>query len=69
MDIPAVRQLHIALSRFIGVTGQAYELQRSTDLITWIVLETVLPASGGTIPLTDPAPPSVKAFYRIKATP
>ena len=49
--------------------GQAYEVQRSTDLVTWTVLKTVLPASDGTIPLLDAAPPSDKAFYRIKATP
>ena len=54
---------------FIGIVGQAYEVQRSTDLVTWTVLKTVLPASDGTIPLLDAAPPSDKAFYRIKATP
>ena len=54
---------------FIGVVGQAYEVQRSTDLVTWTVLKTVLPAPDGTIPLTDLAPPSGKAFYRIKETP
>ena len=54
---------------FIGIVGQAYEVQRSTDLTTWTVLKTVLPASDGTIPLLDAAPPSDKAFYRIKETP
>ncbi len=54
---------------FIGIVGQAYEVQRSTDLVVWTVLRTVLPAPDGTIPLTDLAPPSSKAFYRIKETP
>ena len=54
---------------FIGVVGQGYEVQRSTDLVTWTVLKTVLPAPDGTIPLLDPVPPTSKAFYRIKETP
>jgi hypothetical protein len=54
---------------FIGIVGQSYQVQRSTDLIAWTVLKTVLPAPDGTIPLTDLAPPSSKAFYRIKETP
>ena len=54
---------------FIGVVGQTYEVQRSIDLVTWTVLKTVLPAPDGAIPLTDLAPPSSKAFYRIKETP
>ena len=54
---------------FIGNIGQSYDVQRSTDLVSWTVLKTVLPAPDGTIPMTDPAPPSVKAFYRIKETP
>lgn len=54
---------------FIGIVGQTYEVQRSTDLAIWTVLKTVLPAPDGTIPLLDPAPPSTKAFYRIKETP
>ena len=54
---------------FIGVVGQAYEIQRSTDLVSWVVLKTVIPAPDCTILLTDAAPPPVKAFYRIKRTP
>lgn len=54
---------------FIGILGQSYEMQRSTDLITWSVLKTVIPAPDSTIPLLDPAPPTDKAFYRIKETP
>lgn len=54
---------------FIGIAGQGYEVQRSSDLIVWTVLKTVLPAPDGSIPLLDPVPPTNKAFYRIKGTP
>ncbi len=54
---------------FFGVSGQSYEVQRSPDLLSWTVLKTVLPAPDGTVPMTDPAPPVDKAFYRIQPVP
>lgn len=50
---------------FQGIPGQAYEIQRSTDLQTWSTVTTVIAAPDGTLPYTDTNPPSEgSAFYR-----
>jgi lysophospholipase L1-like esterase len=54
---------------FIGTPGQTYHLQRGPDLIAWTTLQTLVAAPDGSIPFTDPAPPSGKSFYRIQAVP
>ena len=50
---------------FLGIPGQVYKVQRSTDLQVWTLLETATTASDGTLPSLDPNPPEGSAFYRI----
>lgn len=49
---------------FRGFPGCPYDIQRSTDLITWTTLATVTAAPDGTFPFIDADPPPGKAFYR-----
>ena len=54
-----------------GKTGRTYALQRRTSLSTgdWTTVTTTGPlAADGTVPLTDPAAPAGKAFYRIQVS-
>ena len=51
---------------FRGSQGRRYAMQRSTDLATWTVQETITAASDAPIPWQDPAPVSgSRAFYRV----
>ena len=52
------------LIRFAGVPGRSYALQRSTDLILWTPLTTVVAPAHGIIQYTDPNPPQPMAIYR-----
>jgi alpha-tubulin suppressor-like RCC1 family protein len=49
---------------FFGIPGQAYQIQRSTDMLNWTFLQNVTAASDGTLPFTDPSPPVGAGFYR-----
>lgn len=51
---------------FMGIPNQSYQIQRSTDLLTWTTLQTVSAGADGTLPFTDTAPPVGTAFYRTK---
>lgn len=53
---------------FRGVPGQLYRVERSVDLQSWSLLQTVAPGDDGNLPFTDPAPPAGQAFYRIRPT-
>lgn len=44
-----------------------YTLERSEDLVSWSATLPAMPGTGGELILTDPNPPSDKAFYRVKA--
>ena len=51
---------------FRGSRGRRYAMQRSTDLSTWTVRETLTAASDAPIPWQDPEPVSgSRAFYRV----
>ena len=50
---------------FQGIPSQSYAIQRSTDMIIWSTVTTVIAAADGTIPYTDTnPPPGGSAFYR-----
>jgi hypothetical protein len=47
--------------------GQNYEVQASTDLKTWVALQTVAPDNNGSFALLDPAAPSYPSrYYRLR---
>jgi hypothetical protein len=48
--------------------GHNYEVQRSTDLRTWKILQTMTAHDNGMLPYIDTDPPSGAAFYRTKTT-
>ncbi|MDB6109487.1 MAG: Peptidase and in kexin sedolisin [Pedosphaera sp.] len=54
-----------------GVAGESYEIQSSTDLVSWTVLSTIISAPGSTITFTDPNPITgfPYLFYRIVQIP
>ncbi len=54
----------IATLVFPGIAGASYAIQRSTDLLTWKTLQSVIAAENGMIPFTDPNSPSGSAYYR-----
>ena len=54
---------------FYGIPGQSYQIQRSTNLQTWTVLQTTVAAPDGTLPYHDPTPPEDAAFYRTFKAP
>ena len=54
---------------FYGIPGQSYQIQRSTNLQTWTVLQTMVAAPDGTLPYHDPTPPEDAAFYRTLKAP
>jgi hypothetical protein len=54
---------------FQGVPGVSYQIQRSTDLLTWTTLQTSNAAVDGTLPFTDTSPPGGSAFYRTALAP
>ena len=53
---------------YTGVIGQTYVVQRSTDLMKWVNLETNI-LSTATATYADPAPPSSPVFYRVVPVP
>src|ERR1041385_719942 len=52
---------------FIGRSGWAYSIERTTDLHTWAPVTSPTAGTGGTMMLEDTAPPAGNAFYRVKA--
>jgi hypothetical protein len=54
---------------FYGIPGRSYQVQRSTDLLTWIFQQTLIAAPNGTLPFHDPAPPVGAGFYRTRENP
>lgn len=51
---------------FAGVPGYAYDVQRSTNLTTWIILYTTNAPRNGFWIFTDSNPPQPSAYYRAQ---
>ena len=49
-----------------GIPGRSYLIERSTDLLNWTTLATLIAAPDGSLPYTDPSPPLGSAFYRTR---
>jgi hypothetical protein len=67
--IPATATLTID-----GYTGHIYQLERSTALDAGVFspvnnVPTQTGTTGGTLTFTDPAAPSIQAFYRVRVDP
>ena len=43
--------------RFHGIPGRTYIIQRSTDMLAWSTIDTVVAGPTGLIDITDPNPP------------
>jgi uncharacterized delta-60 repeat protein len=50
---------------FTGIPRRLYNIERSTNLVTWGVVAQVKSNSAGVVTFTDPSPPQPSAFYRI----
>ena len=50
-----------------GIPGRSYLLQRSTELNAWGNLGLSVALPDGTFDAIDPAPPPVRAYYRVQA--
>lgn len=50
---------------FTGIPGRNYKILRSTNLVNWTPIATVMASSTGKVTFTDPSPPQPSAFYRI----
>lgn len=46
--------------------GRSYEVQRSSDLLKWVTLQTITAPVNGMLPYTDIDPPAGAAYYRTK---
>jgi hypothetical protein len=53
------------LVRFAGVPGRTYEVERSTNLLNWTPLASVIAPLHGLVEYEDAAPPMGGAFYRM----
>jgi autotransporter-associated beta strand protein/T5SS/PEP-CTERM-associated repeat protein len=51
---------------FRGIPGRSYTVQRSTNLLTWTTLATVVAGADGRIAYTDPSPPQPSGYYRAQ---
>ena len=51
---------------FQGIAGRSYQVQRSTTLLNWTVLETLVASQSGTLSYIDENPPAGAAFYRFR---
>jgi Concanavalin A-like lectin/glucanases superfamily/Bacterial TSP3 repeat len=56
------------LLQWPSAVGVTFTVQRSQNLTDWTNIATV-PGTAGTASYTDPAPPSSKAFYRVRLEP
>jgi hypothetical protein len=54
---------------FAGIPGLQYQLQRSSDLTTWVRLDTVLLSEGAPFTFVDSTPTNYPGFYRIALLP
>ena len=54
---------------FGGIPSYSYSVQRSTNLLNWIILWTTNAPSLGFFQFTDPDPPSAAAYYRLQYNP
>jgi hypothetical protein len=54
------------LIEFMGIPGQSYNIERSTDLLNWTTLATQTAAADGSLSYTDPTPPVGSAYYRTR---
>lgn len=60
---------HVQVS-FAGIPGQAYQVERSTELSVWVSVGAVIVADAtGNIAFIDIAAPEQRAFYRARAAP
>lgn len=55
--------------RFTAIPGRSYQIERSTDLQTWTLQQTLTGAADGTLLFHDAAPPPGAAYYRARETP
>ncbi len=55
--------------QFYGIPGHTYTLQRSTDLVDWIDVQTLTAAANGLLAFVDEDPPAGAAFYRTRFVP
>jgi lysophospholipase L1-like esterase len=55
--------------QFSGIPGRSYQIERSTDLLTWTLQQTANAAANGTLLFHDPTPPPGAAYYRARETP
>ena len=53
---------------FATTSGWIYVLQRSTDLVAWEPVGLPVQGDGLLTRVTDPGPPSSRAYYRVAAT-
>jgi fibronectin-binding autotransporter adhesin len=58
-----------ATMNFAGIPGDAYYVQRSTDLSTWTTISTNPAPANGVFQFIDNSPPGTSAFYRLSTTP
>ena len=65
--IPVITGTTGATLQIKGVPGRSYLLQRSADLGAWTDLDLTVAGPDGTLNATDPAPPTSRSFYRIRA--
>ena len=49
-----------------GIPGRSYQIQRTTDLNTWIPVGSVTAAANGAVVFIDESPPPGSAFYRLR---
>jgi hypothetical protein len=54
-----------ASMNFAGIPGYTYNVQVSTDLVTWTTIYTTNAPVGGVFQFTDNAAPTPDAFYRL----
>ena len=50
----------------IGVAGRSYRVQRTSDLVHWETLKTIVASEDGVVDYIDPALPETQAFYRLE---
>jgi len=50
---------------FQGIPGRTYEVQRTTNMVQWSVLSTLVAGPTGVLSYTDNNPPQGAAFYRF----
>ena len=53
--------------QFLSCTNWLYSLERSTDLQSWTTVTNGISGNATNLVTVDPAPPTDKAFYRVRA--